>query len=151
MKAFAYYPASDMLVITLREVPATGGGEDATEGVVFSYDNQDRLVLIEIDQASKRVDLTDIQADPGNLVDDAGGPVIRYTVSELARQWKIPPRTLQQTIQVMKAAGVDVGRKWGPIPNAPIVLSAEEAEKIKQWRQEHRRGRPAKKKAAAVV
>ena len=151
MKAFEYYPDSDMLVITLRDVPATGGGEDATEGVVFSYDDQDRLVLIEIDQASKRVDLADIKADPGNIVDDSGGPVIRYTVSELARKWKISPRTLQQTIQVMDAAGVDVGRKWGLIPNAPIVLSEEDAEKIKQWRKEHRRGRPAKKKEEAVV
>ena len=151
MKAFEYYPDSDMLVITLRDVPATGGGEDATEGVVFSYDDQDRLVLIEIDQASKRVDLADIKADPGNIVDDSGGPVIIYTVSELARKWKISPRTLQQTIQVMDAAGVEVGRKWGTIPNAPIVLSEEDAEKIKQWRKEHRRGRPARKKEEEVV
>ena len=151
MKAFEYYPDSDMLVITLRDAPATGGGEDATEGVVFSYDDQDRLVLIEIDQASKRVDLADIKADPGNIVDDSGGPVISYTVSELARKWKIPPRTLQQTIQVMDAAGVKVGRKWGAITNAPIVLSEEDAEKIKQWRKEHRRGRPAKKKEETAV
>ena len=151
MRAFEYYPESDVLAITLRDVPAMGGGEDATEGVVFSYDDQDRLVLIEIDQASKRVDLADIRADPGNIVDDSGGPVIIYAVSELARKWRIPPRTLQQTIQVMNAAGAEVGRKWGSITNAPIMLSEEDAERIKQWRKVHRRGRPAKEKEETVV
>ena len=32
MKNLRYYPNSDMLLITLRDVPASGGGEDATEG-----------------------------------------------------------------------------------------------------------------------
>ena len=41
-----------------------------TEGVTFSYDDEDRLVFIEIYNASQRVDLTDIKANPAHIVAD---------------------------------------------------------------------------------
>ena len=59
-----YYPASDMLTIDLTDRPASGGGEELKEGFVLFYDEQDRLVSIEIEGASRRVDLTAIKADP---------------------------------------------------------------------------------------
>jgi hypothetical protein len=149
MKHLRYYPDSDMLVIALRDAPASGGGEDGAEGVVFSYDDQDRLVFIEIDEASKRVDLTDILAAPENIVDDSGGPVTIYTVSELARQWDITPRALQKTLQAMSAAGIPVGRKHEKIPNAPILLYPTDIDQIEQWRASHQRGRPKKREAVA--
>ena len=148
MKVLHYFPESDMLTIELRKGPATGGGEEVEEGILFSYDDQDRLVFIEIDNASQRVDLTDIKADPAHLVDDSGGPVVSYTVSELARKLGIAPRTLQKTIQAMAAAGHAVGRSQGP--TYPIILSEEDAEQIKAWRVAHPKGRPAQHKEQGV-
>ena len=136
-----YYPKSDMLVIALREMPATGGGEDVAEGVTFSYDHRDRLVLIEIEDASQRVDLADIKGTPANIADDADDPVTSYTVSELARELGMGPRAIQKTIQSMAEAGIQVGRRLGP--TYPIILSEKEAARIKEWRAEHRPGRPA--------
>ena len=74
-----YYSASDMLTIDLSEAPARGGGEEVAEGVVFSYDADDKLVGIEISGSSERVDLTDIVGNPNAVIDDAGPPLTVYT------------------------------------------------------------------------
>jgi uncharacterized protein YuzE len=136
-----YYPKSDMLAIALREVPATGGGEDVAEGVTFSYDHRDRLVLIEIEDASQRVDLAEIKGNPANIADDSGGPITSCTVSELARELGVGPRITQKTIQSMAGAGIQVGRRLGP--SYPIILPEKEAARIVVWRAAHRPGRPA--------
>jgi biotin operon repressor len=136
-----YYPTSDMLVFDVRAVPATGGGEEVVEGVTFSYDEQDRLVLVEIDNASTRVDLTDIRADSTCIIDDSGDPVTTYSVSELAQELGIGSRALQKTIKAMAVTGIYVGRKEDKIPNAPIILSTADADQIRQWRAGHRPGR----------
>ena len=146
MNPFRYYPDSDMLTIDLSQAPASGGGADAAEGVVLLYDEKDRLVGIEIDNASKRVDLTDIKKNPAYIVDDSGGPVEILTVAELAERLEVGPRSIQKSIQTMQAAGIEVGLKsTQKIPNAPILLTEEDIEAIQTWRQAHPRGRPKEK------
>ena len=136
-----YFPTSDMLAIHLANGPATGGGEDVADGITFSYDDEDKLVVIEIYDASQRVDLTDIRDNPILLADDSNPPAPLYTVRLLAEQWDIAPRTLQQTIETMRKAGVEVGQSQGN--TTTIVLSEADVEALKRWREEHPRGRPA--------
>ena len=137
-----YFPDSDMLNIDLSSAPATGGGEDMAEGITLFYDGRDRLVSIEIDNASKRVDLSEIQADPAHIVDDSGGPIISFSISELAREWRVTPRTIQKTVRAMAETGLRVGKQLGPA--YPIILSQEDAGKIARWREAHKPGRPGK-------
>ena len=54
-----HYPESDMLYLGLAEAESVEG-EEVTEGVVFHYDAENRIVSIEIDEASRRVNLKDI-------------------------------------------------------------------------------------------
>ena len=137
-----YFPDSDMLAINLSSAPAKGGVSEVVEGILFSYDEEDRLVSIEIDAARKRVDLKDITANPPQIVDDSDGPIIVYTVSELAKKWDVVPRTIQKTIQAMAEVGIEVGKKQGP--TYPILLSKSDADEIRKWREKHTRGRPLK-------
>ena len=52
----SYYPDTDSLYIDLSEQPSTESRE-ISEGVVLDYDAQGRLVGIDIDNASKKVEL----------------------------------------------------------------------------------------------
>lgn len=88
-------------------------------------------MLIKIDNASTRVDLTDICADSTCIIDDSGTPVTTYSVSELAKELGVSPRALQKTIKAMAEAGISVGRKEDKIPNAPIILSAADTDQIR--------------------
>lgn len=59
---FHYYPETDSLYIDLAERP----GADAREvvpGVVLDFDAEGNLVGIDIDRASKIVDLTRLEAE----------------------------------------------------------------------------------------
>jgi len=111
------------------------------EGVTFSYDHRDRLVLIEIEDASQRVALADIKDNPANMVADSGEPVTSFTVSELAQELGVGSRAIQKVIQSMAEAGIQVGRRLGP--TYPILLSEKEVAHIKEWRAAHRPGRRA--------
>jgi uncharacterized protein YuzE len=51
-----YYPDTDSLYIDLSEQPSSESREIST-GVILDYDAQGRLVGIDIDQASRKVDL----------------------------------------------------------------------------------------------
>jgi uncharacterized protein YuzE len=53
----SYYPDTDSLYIDLSEQPSTESRE-ISEGVVLDYDAQGRLVGIDIDNASTKVELT---------------------------------------------------------------------------------------------
>jgi len=135
-----YYPNTDMLNIDLSAASASGGGEEVAEGIVLLYDDTDRLVGIEIEDASKRVDLTDIASKPSNIIDDSGKPVEIYTVTELAKKWNLTSRTIQKTIRAMAEAGIRIGMQQGP--NHPIILDEIDVQQIQKWRQEHPPGRP---------
>jgi len=52
----SYYPDTDSLYIDLSEQPSTESRE-ISEGVVLDYDAQGRLVGIDIDNASNKVEL----------------------------------------------------------------------------------------------
>ncbi len=52
----SYYPDTDSLYIDLSERPSSESRE-ISEGVVLDYDAQGRLVGIDIDNASKKVEL----------------------------------------------------------------------------------------------
>lgn len=52
----SYYPDTDSLYIDLSERPSAESRE-ISEGVVLDYDAQGRLVGIDIDNASKKVEL----------------------------------------------------------------------------------------------
>lgn len=52
----SYYPDTDSLYIDLSEQPSTESSE-ISEGVVLDYDAQGRLVGLDIDNASKKVEL----------------------------------------------------------------------------------------------
>jgi uncharacterized protein YuzE len=52
----SYYPDTDSLYIDLSELPSAESRE-VSEGVVLDYDAQGRLVGIDIDNASQKVEL----------------------------------------------------------------------------------------------
>lgn len=54
-----YYPDTDSLYIDLLSRPGTESRE-ISEGVVLDYDAQGVLVGIDIDNASKKLDLTEL-------------------------------------------------------------------------------------------
>ena len=58
---FHYYPETDTLYIDLAERPGADTQEVAP-GVVLDFDAEGRLVGIEVDHASKTVDLTHLEA-----------------------------------------------------------------------------------------
>ncbi len=53
----SYYPDTDSLYIDLSEQPSAESRE-VSEGVVLDYDANGRLVGIDIDNASKKVELS---------------------------------------------------------------------------------------------
>ena len=54
-----YYPDTDSLYIDLSAKPSTESRE-VSEGVVLDYDEQGNLVGIDIDNASKKLDLSEV-------------------------------------------------------------------------------------------
>jgi uncharacterized protein YuzE len=58
---FKYYPGTDSLCIDLAERPGTDSRE-AAPGVVLDFDAEGKLVGIDIDHASRAVDLSRLEA-----------------------------------------------------------------------------------------
>ena len=54
-----YYPDTDSLYIDLSEHPSVESRE-VSEGIVLDYDAEGRLVGIDIDNASRKVELTQL-------------------------------------------------------------------------------------------
>jgi uncharacterized protein YuzE len=54
-----YYPETDSLYIDLSEKPSAESKE-ISEGIVLDYDVEDNLVGIDIDNASKKVQLREL-------------------------------------------------------------------------------------------
>jgi uncharacterized protein YuzE len=57
-----YYPDTDSLYIDLSTRPSTASRE-VSEGVVLDYDEQGNLVGIDIDNASRKLDLSELVAN----------------------------------------------------------------------------------------
>lgn len=145
-----YYSGTDMLSIRLANRPSVES-EEVHEGFVFDFDEEGRVVRIEIDQASRRVDLSQIQANPVQVVDDSADQIEVYTISEVAAQLGVSTRAVQKTLQTMKEAGSPVGRSRGN--TSAIILLGPEVAKIREWRARHQPGRPGQvpRKRAATA
>ncbi len=57
---FHYYPDSDMLYIQLADARSTES-EEVAEGMVLDFDERNRVVGIEIEDASKWIDLSRLE------------------------------------------------------------------------------------------
>lgn len=146
MKA-EYFPDGDMLYIALSDTPSMDG-QEIKEGFVFYFDEDQRVVAIEVDEASKRVDLSKIKSDPSQIATDPDGEVLTYTPSMVAEQLGVTNRAITNTVRAMGAAGIEVGRPANELhDNSPILLTEGEVEEIKQWRKAHPRGRPKTEEA----
>ena len=130
-----YYPEVDMLNIDLSSEPEVDA-EEVTEGFVFSYDKDGRVVGMEIEDASTRVNLSEIEKDESVIV--TMGEV--FSVSTLAAELGVGERSVQKTIQAMRDASMEVGQQESP--THPILLSEADVLEIRRWRQEHPPGRP---------
>ena len=67
----SYDSANDLLTIHLSPTPSVGPGQQIPPGVLFLYDGSGKIVGIEIKDADKRVDLTDIKGNPENITDES--------------------------------------------------------------------------------
>ena len=65
-----YYPDTDSLYITLSTTPSADSHEVAT-GVVLDFDAEGRLVGIDIDNASHKLDLRELVTDRIPIAADA--------------------------------------------------------------------------------
>ncbi len=59
---FNYYPETDSLYISFFEKLSTDS-QEISSGIVLDFDDQGNLVGIDIDRASKVVDLTRLEAE----------------------------------------------------------------------------------------
>jgi uncharacterized protein YuzE len=139
MKA-KYFPETDQLSLSLSSTSASGGGSQISEGVWFFYDNENKIVSIEFEFASDKVDLTDIKNNPKIAVNESTKPIQTRTVTELAKEWHVAPRTIQRVITKMTQAGKTIGKQLGP--TYPIILYDTDVKAIEQWRKKHPTGRP---------
>ena len=138
MKA-EYYPEVDMLTIDFVEGVSTESAE-VSEGFVFNYDDNGKVVGMEIDNASRRVRLDDEIGLDIKVMGDI------YTVSMAAKELGVGKRAVAKTIQAMREGGLTVGKQ--ETPTGAIILTATDLKAIKRWREDHPRGRPANKATA---
>jgi uncharacterized protein YuzE len=59
---FNYYPETDSLYISLSERTSTDS-QEVSSGILLDFDSEGNLVGIDIDHASKVVDLTRLEAE----------------------------------------------------------------------------------------
>jgi uncharacterized protein YuzE len=124
------------------EREAEGKGVESAEvsdGFVFTYDADGKVVAIEIDNASKRLRLDDEVDVEVKVFGDV------YTVSMAATELGAGKRAVAKTIQAMRARGVTVGKQESP--TSAMILSELDLQAIRQWRNEHPVGRPAAKES----
>lgn len=57
---FEYFPDTDMLYIKLTDAPSTES-EEIAPGVVLDFDEDNRIVGVEIEDAGRRIDLSRLE------------------------------------------------------------------------------------------
>lgn len=142
-----YWAGPDMLNIRLVERPSVES-EEVVEGFVFDYDDQSRIVNIEIDNASQRVDLSDIKKQ-AIIIRDSVEPVEIFSLRDVAKKLDVGVRAIQKTLQQMATAGQAVGTSNGQ--TASIILTAAEVDQIREWRATRRPGRPKAKDGKVAI
>ncbi len=65
---FEYYPKTDMLYIKLVE-GVSAESEEVASGIVLDYDEHNRVIGIEIEDASKLIDLSKLELKALPVVD----------------------------------------------------------------------------------
>lgn len=133
-----YYPDSDRLNIELAARKSVES-EEVCEGFVFDFDADGKVVAIEVDHASQRVNLEQMRK-----YGSAVAPEVRFggevrTAEELAEKIGVTRRALNLTIQNMRGSGRTLGLR----PGVPLYTEQDELA-IREWRQKHPRGRPRK-------
>lgn len=150
-KPFMYFPDSDTLEITLARGPVSktenAGVDGEHDNILFSYDDQGRIVSITIDAATQAVNLSDITRNRENAIVGQASEI--FTVSSLAKLWKISPRTIQKTVRSMLEAGIAVGVQNSA--KGQIVLTEADAHKIDQWQKNHPHSHPKRPHASEVT
>ena len=141
----SYHSPSDTLSITLSPVPSAES-EEVCAGFVFDYDVQGRVVGIEVDHASRRMDLASLQTDPGYVSSEDASPAEIYTVAMLAEELGVTARAMQRTIKAMREAGIEVGSSFGA--SNTTLLGGDDVSRIAEWRKAHPRGRPKRQVAS---
>ena len=134
-----YHEESDMLYIGLSDAPSVES-EEVTEGFVFDFGSDGKVVGIEVERASHRVDLSRIRA--GGALQVRESPQSVYTVGSLSRKLGVSPRAVQKSIRSMAEAGIQVGHRPGD--SHSIILTEDEISRVEHWRAAHKPGRPAK-------
>ena len=71
-----YFPETDQLCITLSSTPASGGGSQVADGVWLFYDENDKVVSIEFEFASDKVDLIDIKKNSAMIMKESTKPTL---------------------------------------------------------------------------
>lgn len=144
---YLYYAETDILEIDLSGQPATGGvmnagwdGED--EDILLNVNEQDQIVSITIENASKRVDLKLIKSDDGNVRVGKGKGA--HSVPSVAEDLGLSRDSVDGIITAMRKAGYNVGYQANP--EDLIVLTDEDVDAIKRWRDGHPKGRPVQEK-----
>lgn len=132
-----YEPETDMLLtMFVSTSPSTSEGTEVAPGVIMFVNEEDQIIGFEIDNASKRVDLSDIEGNPEVVF----SPTKMYTVPEAAAELNIAVRTVHAVIQKMADSGCLIGNQRAP--GCTTILTSDDLKAIKQWREEHPRGRP---------
>ena len=131
-----YFPGSNMLSIELAARKSIES-EEVYEGFVFDIDADGKVVSIEVDNASRRVNLAQIRNDPSAVVAELQVDGKVYTAEELAGEIGVTRRALNLIIRNMREDGRIVGLRPGV-----TVYTDQDAQAIRDWRQEHPRGRP---------
>lgn len=112
-----FFPDEDMLYLGLADAESTEGAE-VSEGIVFHCDVEGRLVSIEIDEASRRVNLDDIRDRRDLMTGTAGPPGRVLTTVEVAEELGVTLFAVQKIRKAMREAGVEVGLR----PDLPDSL-----------------------------
>ena len=116
-----YYPGSDMLNIRLATRKSVES-EEIYDGFVFDFDADGRVVSIEVDNASQRVNLEQVRKDPRAVVPEVRYDGEVYTAEELAGRIGVTKRALNLVIQNMREAGRSVGLR----PDVSVYTDQDE-------------------------
>jgi uncharacterized protein YuzE len=100
-----YYPSSDMLNLRLADQESVES-EEAMDGFVFDFDADGKVVGIEVEDASSRVDLTFVKQMPSAVVQETTHEGEVYTAAEMAERLGIDKRTFNRVVRNMRGHGL---------------------------------------------
>ena len=143
MPSITHSLAEDLLRIQFSTDDDIDESIEVLDCVVVSFDALDKIVAIEIKNASQNTILDGFDGEQPVLVDNSTPAREVYTIGELAAKFRISPRALQKSIQKMRQDGHNIGVRGGAaMGKRTTILSESDAEQIRKWRLSHPPGRP---------